>query len=59
MKNNIKDGNNTKIDPKKPVIPFYLTNTITPKKEQVGNVVPETIEENAYHAKKEVDDNHK
>ncbi|MEG0691935.1 MAG: hypothetical protein RR444_02510 [Oscillospiraceae bacterium] len=59
MKKNVQHGNKAKIDPNKSVIPQYLTNTITPKKVQTGNVVPETVEENAYFAKEYVDENHK
>lgn len=59
MKKIIQHGNAAKIDPKKPVTPVYLTNTITPKVVQIGNIAPNTIEENSYVAKKEVDDNHK
>lgn len=54
-----KHGNKAKITHKKSIIPENLTNTITPNKEQKGNVVPNTIEENAYYAKKFVDENHK
>lgn len=59
MKNIIKHGNNAKVDKNKSVVCENLTNTITPKKVQVGNVVPKTIKENADLAKEYVDENHK
>ncbi|MFZ2538105.1 MAG: hypothetical protein WAX04_04315 [Oscillospiraceae bacterium] len=59
MKNNMRNGNKAKIDPQKTVIPMYLTNTITPKKVQIGNVVPNTIDENADFSKQYVDENDK
>lgn len=55
----MRNGNKAKIDPQKTVIPMYLTNTITPKKVQIGNVVPNTIDENADFSKQYVDENDK
>lgn len=59
MSKKILHGNKARVEPIKSIIPAYITNTITPKKAQLGNDVPMTIEENAILAKEYVDENHK
>lgn len=52
-------GNDTRIDPKKPIIPRFITNNLVAKEEQQGNQVPLPPVENSILAKAEVDANHK
>ena len=59
MKNNIQHGNQAKITSNPQIIPAYATNTITPKKIQTDNDVPETISQNVTLSKEFVDENHK
>lgn len=55
----IRHGNDARIDPKKNMVPLFVTNTIVAKKEQIGNHVPLPPLENTILAKIEVDENHK
>ncbi len=59
MSKRILRGNDTRIDPKEPIIPRFITNNLVAKEEQQGNQVPLPPVENSILAKTEVDENHK